>query len=73
MDLGGRFIDCIITDILEKKRRMEYMHKLDELAAYFYQCLDKNRLRKEICLVLKELGIDVDSYSTAGNVSAALT
>lgn len=70
-DIGGRFLDCVIEDILAHKKRMEYMHRLDELSSYFYQNLDKDRLRKEIRLALIEAGISIpDDYSTAGNVSS---
>lgn len=68
-DMGGHFIDCIIEDILEKKKRMEYMNHLDVLAAYYYSQLDKERLRKEIKLALEEIGIEIGDYS-AGSVSS---
>lgn len=58
-DLGGHFIDCIIEGILEEKDRMEYMHKLDVLASYYYSRLDKGRLRDEILAVLNNAGIEV--------------
>ena len=68
-DMCGHFVDCIIEDILEKKSRMEYMNHLDKLAKYYYTKLDKERLRKEIRLVLEEVGIEVGDYS-AGSVSS---
>lgn len=58
-DLCGHFIDCIIEDILEEKDRMEYMHKLDELAYYYYSKLDKGRLRDEILAVLNDAGVEI--------------
>lgn len=58
-DLGGHFIDCIIENILEEKDRMEYMHKLDQLALYYYSRLDKGRLRDEILVVLNEAGVEI--------------
>lgn len=58
-DLGGPFIDCIIEDILEDKDRMEYMHKLDNLAYYYYSRLDRGRLRDEILAVLNEAGLQI--------------
>ena len=58
-DLGGHFIDCIIEGILEEKDRMEYMHKLDELAMYYYTRLDKGRLRDEILAILNKSGIEI--------------
>ena len=58
-DLGGPFIDCIIEDILEEKDRMEYMHKLDNLAYYYYSRLDRGRLRDEILAVLNEAGVQI--------------
>lgn len=73
LDLGGHYIDCIIENILEDKSRMEYMHQLDNLAAYYYSRLDKERLRKEIRAILKYAGIEIEDYSTDGNVSSANT
>ena len=58
-DFGGHFIDCIIENILEEKDRMEYMHKLDELAQYYYSRLDKGRLRDEILAVLNSAGVQI--------------
>lgn len=73
-DMGGRYIDCIIEDILDGKARMEYMHQLDSLGLYYYSKLDKARLRDEIRRVLEEAGIELpDDYSAAGNVSSANT
>lgn len=73
-DLGGRFIDCIIEDILDSKSRMEYMHQLDSLGLYYYSKLDKARLREEIKNVLGEAGIELpEDYSTEGSVSSAKT
>lgn len=59
LDLGGAYIDCIIEGILEDKGRMEYMHKLDELASYYYSKLDRERLRDEILAVLNEAGVSL--------------
>ena len=74
-DFSGHFTDCIIEDILENKDRMEYMARLDVLSGYYYSKLDKERLRKEIALLLDEAGINIteleNCYSTAGNVSEA--
>lgn len=58
-DFCGHFVDCIIENILEEKDRMEYMHKLDELATYYYSKLDRGRLRDEILNMLNEAGIEV--------------
>lgn len=58
-DLGGPFIDCIVESILEEKDRMEWMHKLDEVAIYLYSRLDKGRLKDEILAVLNGAGITV--------------
>ena len=58
-DLGGHFIDCIIENILEEKDRMEYMHKLDELAQYYYSRLDRGRLRDEILTILNRAGVEI--------------
>lgn len=59
LDLGGAYIDCIIEGVLDEKERMEYMHKLDELASYYYSKLDKERLRDEILVVLDDVGISL--------------
>lgn len=56
-DIGGLFLDCTIEDVLSRKERMEYMHKLDELARYYYEKIDKERLRREIRGVLSEIGV----------------
>lgn len=58
-DFKGHFVDCIIESILEEKDRMEYMHKLDELAFYYYSKLDKGRLRDEILAVLNSAGVEI--------------
>lgn len=58
-DMCGHFIDCIIENILEEKDRMEYMHKLDELAQYYYSRLDKGRLRDDILAVLNSAGVSI--------------
>ena len=67
-DMCGNFTDCIIEDILEQKERMKYMKELDHLAEYYFSKLDKDRLRKELRLALAEVGIELDGYSTAGNM-----
>lgn len=58
-DIGGWFLDCIIEDILAKKKRMEYMRELDRLGEYYASRLDKKRLRKELRRSLKEAGISL--------------
>lgn len=58
-DMCGMFTDCIITDILESKDRMEYMGRLDLLSGYYYSKLDKERLRKEITTNLEKSGIEI--------------
>lgn len=58
-DFCGHFLDCIIENILDDKERMEYMHKLDELAIYYYSKLNKGRLRDEILTVLNNAGIEI--------------
>lgn len=57
LDIRGWFLDCIVESVLADKRRMEMMHQLDKLGKYFYENLDKDRLRKEIRLALGEAGI----------------
>lgn len=56
-DFCGHFLDCIIEDILENKDRMEYMHALDRLSEYFYNKLDKERLRENILSILDKMGV----------------
>lgn len=58
-DFGGIFLDCIIEDILAKKKRMDLMQQYDSLARYFYQNLDKKRLREQLVGALSEIGINV--------------
>lgn len=58
-DFCGHFLDCIIENILDDKERMEYMHKLDELALYYYSKLNKGRLRDEILAILNNAGIEI--------------
>lgn len=74
LDIGGHFLDCIIENILEEKSRMEYMHQLDNLSAYYYSKLDKERLREEIQVILSNAGIELrEDYSTGGSDSSAST
>lgn len=56
-DFSGAFVDCIIEDILNNKRRMEMCHQLDQLSKYFYQKLDLKRLRKEVRSYGEKYGI----------------
>lgn len=58
-DIGGVFLDCIIEDILSRKKRMEYMHQLDALAEYYFSQLNKKRLRDELVEVLASAGIEI--------------
>lgn len=60
-DFCGSFLDCIIEEILSGKKRMEMMRALDVLAKYFYDNLDKKRLRDEIVGALSETGIIIES------------
>ena len=73
LDIKGAYVDCIIEDILHNKKRMEYMGTLDKLSRYYYDNLNKERLRKEIRLALDEAGIILSDYSTGGSVSEAST
>lgn len=74
-DIEGKFLDCVIEEILRKKKRMEYMHELDKVAKYYYDNLDKERLRSEILKALGDAGITISavSYSIAGNDSSLTT
>lgn len=58
-DFKGHFVDCLVESILEEKDRMEWMHKLDEVAIYLYSKLDKGRLRNEILTALNNAGIEI--------------
>lgn len=58
-DFGGIFLDCIIEDVLARKKRMEWMRALDPVARYLYQNLDKKRLREQLIGALSEIGIEV--------------
>lgn len=73
LDIGGSFLDCIIEDILTKKKRMAYMGHLDTLSKYYYSEFDKDRLRREIYALLEEVDIKIPNYSAAGSVSSAKT
>ena len=57
LDIGGWFLDCTVEDILANKNRMKMMHELDKLAQFFFEQLDKERLRSEIRNALAESGI----------------
>lgn len=59
VELAGWFLDCIVSDLLEKRRRMELVAELDKLAEYLYSCLDKKRLRDEILTALGNSGIQL--------------
>ena len=73
LDINGSFLDCVIEEILTNKKRMDYMRELDKLAKYYYDNIDKDRLRKEIIRALEDIGITIDVYPAAGNVSSAVT
>ena len=60
-DFGGPFLDAIVETILTDKRRMEMMRELDKLSKYFYQNLDKERLRNNIRILAEYYGFfDLD-------------
>lgn len=54
-DYRGVFMDCLFVSIVESKKRMDLMHALDSVGAFFYQNLDKPRLRREIKKAYEEL------------------
>ena len=56
-DFIGPFLDVIIQGILDDKRRMELMHKLDDLGEYFWDNFDLARLRREIITCCGQCGI----------------
>lgn len=56
-DFNGAFLDCIIEDVLNNKRRMEMCHQLDRLSKYFYEKLDMKRLRREVKFYAERYGI----------------
>lgn len=73
-DFRGPFLDCLIERLVLEKKRMEFMRQLDALADFFYEKLDKERLRDNIVEALKEIGYDVSEFqSTAGKVSSLTT
>lgn len=59
-DISGTFVDAIVTDLYQTRRRTEYVHKLDELAEYLYAALNLEELRKEIREFMDDCGISLD-------------
>lgn len=57
VDYNTPFADCVFHEQAHGKARMELMHAIDDLAAYFYKRLDLVRLRKEIEDFCSELDI----------------
>lgn len=72
-DYGGHYVDCIIEDLLARKKRMEWLHQLDGLALYLYKNLDRKRLRAEIAGALSEMGIDVSQLPGASRSHGSTT
>lgn len=60
LDIRGIFLDCIVEDVLAQKKRMELMRSLDTLAGFFYEHLDKKRLRAEIRKALSHIGVEIE-------------
>lgn len=48
LDLYGKFLDCIVEQILVKKQRMKMMAELNKLGSWLFCQLDLDRLRKQI-------------------------
>lgn len=48
LDFYGRFLDCIVGEILVQKQRMKMMAELDKLGSWFFEQLDLARLRVQI-------------------------
>lgn len=48
LDFYGRFLDCIVEEILVKKERMRMMAELDKLGSWFFKQMDIERLRGQI-------------------------
>lgn len=63
-DFAGSFLDVIVQGILDDKRRMEFMHRLDKLGEYFWVNFDIDRLRREILMCCDSCGIrpEVDFF-----------
>lgn len=59
LDFMGPFLDTIVCDLLENKRRMEMCRELDKLSRYFFEQLDLGRLRRELILTLNKYNIEV--------------
>ena len=48
LDIKGQILDVVYQDMVDKGKRKELMAKLSELGLFFYDNLDKQRLRKNI-------------------------
>ena len=59
LDFKGPFLDTIVCEILEDRRRMEMCKELDKLSDYFFSQLDLGRLRRELILTLNKYDIRV--------------
>ncbi len=56
-DFRGYFVDCLFVSICENKNRMGLMRQLDQLGRFFYNNLDRGRMRKEIRNAYESLGL----------------
>ena len=59
-DFYGPFLDCIMVDIIHRNERRKIGSTLTETAAFFFNRLDVERLRKEIRAYCDEFGRDVE-------------
>ncbi len=59
LDFMGPFLDTIVCDLLESKRRMEMCRELDKLSRFFFEQLDLGRLRRELIFTLNKYNIEV--------------
>lgn len=59
MDIGGAFLDCIDQEVIANDHLRQKNVYLKKLGEFYYSELDLPRLRKEIRIFAKELGIEI--------------
>ena len=62
LDLYGRFLDCIVEEVLVKKERMKMMAELDKLGSWLFKQMDLPRLREQIKKDLDKYSIPWQDY-----------
>lgn len=70
LDIGGPYLDCIISEIYSHSQSSDYRAQLKKLATYYYQNLDINRLRQELISIIGDI---VNNHSSGGNDSSQST